>query len=58
MAKEGWRRGLGAYSGDMGKDKITPGKSDVGNSTTPGREVPLPKDEPGGLSGPAPLPKR
>ena len=23
-----------------------------------GKEVPLPKDEPGGLSGPAPLPKR
>jgi hypothetical protein len=40
------------------KDRITPGKADVGDSTTRPREVPLPKDEPGGLSGPAPLPKR
>ena len=49
----------GPYSKSDGfKDKLTPGKSDVGDSTTKGREVKLPEDLPGGLSGPAPLPKR
>jgi hypothetical protein len=47
----------GPYSkSDMGKDKIRQGPGD--DPSRRGKEVQLPKDEPGGLSGPAPLPRR
>jgi hypothetical protein len=65
MAKvEGWKKGVGVYSGDMGKDPITrPGPRDdgPGNATSRpvGRQLDIDGVNDGGIGGgSAPLPKK